>query len=144
MVVDHRKGGCRAVDALLFDSTRPLRLYLALVASFWAIGLALPGQTLERPVYEYMRLAWGEDSWTFLWTVLALSLWWRSIDHTERRSWTVATDIFALAMFTATAAGIIAAKVWPWPAATAADLACVAAALWVLVRTLAAEPDRVG
>jgi len=127
--------GQRAIQLVLYGSIRPTRGYLAVIASIWAIGLWLPGHTFDRPVYAYMSLLADENSWATAWTVIAVLLWWRTLGKPSQYWFTFLTDFASLCMFVGVAGAIWLTKMWPFPAAIAADMGAACASLWVLARS---------
>lgn len=136
---DRRRGiGCRLVSMILFDTVRPTRAFLAVVATMWAVTLAFPGNTLDRPVYAFMLYLASESTWVGIWAVLAAALWWRTLAFWRSR-WTFVIDVYSVAVFSTSAAALAWARLWPWPSGVNADMCCAGAALWLLARSLAAD-----
>lgn len=127
---------CRIAEVIYRGDMRSVRLMLALIASFWAIGLALPGDTLARPVYIYMRFL-PEWAWVVLWSAVAAGKFWRLIDQADRHLATMAVDVAAVIVFSGVTSAMVLSRVWPFPAAIAPDIACSVCSLWLAMRTWA-------
>lgn len=129
----------RFKSLILYSDTTPTRFFLAMVTTLWAAGLLVPGDTFDRKVYFYMKLIVGEENaemkWAFLWTVLSVAQWWRIFTSVSRPYVALAINSFSLAMFSACCFSIIFSQMRPFPAAMAPDMACMMAALWILIRT---------
>lgn len=123
---------------IAYSDTTPTRFMLALSASAWAIMLAWPGNTFERPAYRYMADLGGqyaEAKWCLLWALHATGMWWRLFTATPRPMWSLIIHSLGLLLFSTSAIAIFLTLTYPIPAAIASDIAMALAAAWVLVRT---------
>jgi len=128
----------RLWSLIAHSDTTPTRFMLAITASMWAILLAWPGDTSERPTYAYMVSIAGnhaELKWCTLWALHAGGMWWRIFSSTPSASWALAIHTLGLALFSSAAIGVAMTITPPVPAATAPDFVLALAAFWVLVRT---------
>lgn len=125
----------RLIDLMLRSDTAPTRFFLAMAAGLWALGLAIPGDTMTRPVYRYMGALAGESFWISAWAAYSGLMLWRVF--TARNGWYIALAIntFGLALWGFCSISIMLTLTHPYPAGVAPDFACLAAALWVFART---------
>lgn len=127
--------GERLCDLLLHSDTTPTRFGLALAALFWMIGLLLPGNTVDRPVYRNMAMVAPDLVWALLWSVYSAAMFWRVFTVRTGSVWPFVINAYGLALWGFTSFSIAFALTVPYPAGTAPDFACLAAAFWVFVRT---------
>lgn len=121
---------------IVYGDTLGLRLTLAGVAAFWSVGLALPGDTFERPVYVQMALIADEWVWCCAWASYSTALFWRTLAETRRHKWiTYVINSAGLLLYGTSTACIIFSKVWPFPAAAVGDLGLTIVAIWILMRS---------
>lgn len=137
------RGSClycaRLAQLVFFDDTTHARFGLGVVATFWAVGLWLPGDTFERPTYALMRDIYGasgERIFAIAWTFYALVALWRSLSSSRVPTWIALTfNSFGVMLFSAYPASILAQSLKPFPAGIAADVFCWILSVWVLIRT---------
>jgi hypothetical protein len=116
------------------DTTVP-RVLLAGIALIWAIGLALPGDTFDRPVYRYMAMIASEQAWAICWSVYGVALLYRTFSERNAFKTDLALNFFGLIIYSTTLASIIATRIWPFPAGVGPDVGCAMLAFWVFTRT---------
>lgn len=123
---------------VIYSDTTPTRFALTCTASLWASFLWLPGDSFERPIYQYMVAIAGdaaEMKWAALWTVYAIGIGWRTFASRPRPKLALVINCVGTMLFTASAIAMLEVKLLPAPAAIAADLIMAMASLWVLFRT---------
>ena len=122
------------------------RAGLAFASACWAIGLALPGNSMDRPAFVYLRQIgnWGgelvgglpaEYFWLILFAVHSAGMTWQTLFETTARRVTFAINILGVIVFSAPPMCFVFAAPFPWPSGVASDVACAAAAILVAVRT---------
>jgi len=123
-----------AMSRALFDSDLVItRLLLGFSELLWAILLAWPGQTFDRPTYHYMSHVMSEEAWAF--TFLFSGLTQIFIVGTERfhgmfaryfAGWNAALWVFTVSA--------MLASVYPPPAAISGEIILAFAAVWIWIR----------
>lgn len=131
-------------NIILYDNLRPVQFLLTLVAAFWGSTLLLPGITMDRPAYVYLRAIATEDAWSAAWLLLALLLAWRTFE-TSASPWArLVVDSLSLLMFSLVVGAVFAAiftQGSPFPSSLGASIVWVLGALWVLARFQFSERD---
>lgn len=126
----------RVFSLLIRSDTTPTRFFLACAALAWAVGLLLPGDTFDRPVYRYMKLFGAdENAWVIAWLTYACLMFWRIFSITPRQIVANAVNLYGLALFSTALLAIFFTKTYPFPAGLAPDFVTCLAAFWVFVRT---------
>jgi hypothetical protein len=125
----------RLWSLVAYSNTTPTRFMLALAATCWAILLAWPGDTFQRPVYFYMSRLAPEWAWMVLWGIHAAGMWWRCLAESSSPKAALAVNVLGVFLFAGSAAMIFLTLTYPLPAAIATDIVLAMAAIWVLIRT---------
>lgn len=131
-------------NIILYDNLRPVQFLLTLVAAFWGLSLSLPGTTMDRPAYIYLRAIATEEAWATAWILLATVLAWRTFE-TGASPWArLVADSLSLLMFSLVVGAVFAAiftQGSPFPSSLGASIVWVLGALWVLARFQFSERD---
>jgi len=109
----------------------PFALASILSGYLWGIALLLPGDTLERPTYRYMREVAPEYLWTLLFISVASLQLWRVFRLTTPRTFAyeLVLKIAACVMWTFVGTACLASQ-WPLAAAMA-DTLVVSVFSWI-------------
>ena len=120
----------------LFDSDLVItRLLLGFSELLWAILLAWPGHTFDRPTYHFMAHVMSEEAWAFVFLFSGLTQIF--IVGTEGfhglfaryfAGWNAALWVFIVTS--------MLASVYPPPAAISGEIVLALAAVWIWVRPL--------
>jgi hypothetical protein len=112
---------------------------LAWIAVCWAVMLALPGDTVpSRPVYAIMAELVGNNAdfkWAAAWAVAAVGMFWRVFATQTRPFVALLINSYYFMLYAVVLTAVFLTRPFPLPAAMAADLVCLFASGWVLVRT---------
>ena len=121
---------------VLYGDTAVPRCILSAIAAMWSALLFLPGDTFTRPVYANMELIAGETCWATAWGIYSICLAWRTFSDTPSRLWvTYIIHVCGVLLFGTSASCIIFSRIWPAPAAMAADIVLFLVAVWLLMRS---------
>jgi hypothetical protein len=124
----------RIARLIFWTDLQGVRSLLALAELMWAMALAMPGDTFERPTYTVMSMVAGEDVWMLMFLLtgviqLYLLLQWRVHSGFSKyfAFWNSTLWWFVvISMYL---------SVWPIPAAISGELALAVGASWVFVRS---------
>lgn len=129
---------------ILYDNLRPVQFLLAVVAFFWGTSLLLPGPSLDRALYVYLRAIATEEAWAAAWLLLAGVLAWRTFETSASPWLRLLADIFSLLMFSLVVGAVLAAVFvygGPFPSSLGASFTWALGSLWVLARFQFSERD---
>lgn len=115
--------------------TRPTKFTLGCGALSWAIGLALPGDTLVRPVYHYMAEFASEAVWMVLWLMAAIGYFTSTFVSAIPVWCRLISNLLGMTLYTATVLCIFASRTYPFPASIGPDMVIALAALWLFTRS---------
>ena len=124
----------RMFRILFFSDLHATRFTLGLAELIWAITLAWPGDTFDRPTYTAMARVMHEEAWALVFLLSGVTQWviLATGRYHERfpmlfAAWNTCLWWFAcITMYM---------SVYPPPAAISGELALAIASLWVFVRT---------
>lgn len=123
-----------AISKALFDTDLiATRLTLALAELIWAILLAWPGNTFDRPTYHIMAGMLPEDYWAFIFLVSAVVQFHIVIQYQFESMFAHLFALWNASIWTLVVASMFI-SVYPLPAAIAGEIALAASAVWVCVR----------
>lgn len=120
---------------LVHGETTAVRFLLALVAALWSIMLALPGDTLERPVYTNLALLAPEWVWCVVWGAYSVAKFWRIFCTTAPAWATFSINGIGLLLYASSGVCIAFADVWPQPAGQSGEMVLTLAAVWIFSRS---------
>lgn len=122
-------------ELVLHSDTTPTKFFLAIASTLWMLGLIVPGDTMTRPVYQSMAELAPEWAWALAWAVYSAAMYWRVFANGGRWRIALVINLYGVALWGYTSFSILFTLTYPYPAGTAPDFACLAAAFWVFVRT---------
>ena len=130
----------RVLWLFLCADTLPIRALLGVTSLLWALALFLPGDTLVRPVYHYMRIVagdawWSEHVWATAWALHGALLLYRTFADAKGKTFALLLNVFGLMLYFGALVAMFMTRTYPFPAALATDLSLAFAAFWLLIRT---------
>lgn len=64
---------CKLLRLAFYSDLHGIRIVLAIAEFIWAASFMIPGDTVDRPIYEVMKKVLPEDEyWAMVWIVLAV------------------------------------------------------------------------